>query len=603
MSKEPKRTIASKKIIELVRWTVQLAYKADRTALIILISCIIFLSILPFVESFLAKVVIDELVEIVAHNNSYTDILKLAILFSLAVELVQTILWSISSYAEKRQYMSLDYYLTNIFVRKISKLDTEHFENSKTNNLIKKVDDSVPWKPREFISRAAWLLGDLVRIIASIVIVLNFSFLAFLLVVITALPNLVINFKLGRSSWGIWDASTETRRTFWATKSILTWQESIMELRIFQSRNYLIKLLTDTYDSFFQKEKSVEVRRATISSLVGNLSTLGIIIFWIIAIDQTIKGEISIGLLTFYTSSIREFSRGLSNLFRNISNHYEDLFYLKDIKQFFQIENKIKSGSEAIDSAQPPLIEFRNVDFSYPTSDRVVLDNFSLTIQPGDKIALVGANGAGKSTIIKLLSRLYDVNGGEILINGTNIRQVDLSQWYKSIGILFQSFIRFDHLTVSKNIRLGDVTKSMNKQEVEQAAIKAQADEFVNKFPKKYQQILDPTFKGGITPSGGQWQKLALARAFYRDAPILVLDEPTAAIDADSEYAIFQRLYEFSANKTVIIISHRFSTVRNADKIYVIDEGKIIESGSHEELMQLKGKYFTSFSKQAKGYQ
>ncbi|KKQ14947.1 MAG: ABC transporter, ATP-binding/permease protein, partial [Candidatus Daviesbacteria bacterium GW2011_GWA1_36_8] len=235
-------------------------------------------------------------------------------------------------------------------------------------------------------------------------------------------------------------------------------------------------------------------------------------------------------------------------------------------------------------------------------TNKKILDNFSLSINPGEKIAFVGENGAGKSTLIKLLIRFYDVDSGEILIQGINVKNLKIKDIYKHIGVLFQDYNKYED-TVTENIYLGNVTRNVKLQNIINASISAGSHEMVEKLDKGYSQMLGRMFEGGIELSGGQWQKIALARAFFRNAPILVLDEPTASIDAKAESEIFERVEKLSKDKTVIIISHRFSTVRNADKIYVIDQGKIVESGTHQQLMELDGQYAILFKLQARGYQ
>lgn len=246
-------------------------------------------------------------------------------------------------------------------------------------------------------------------------------------------------------------------------------------------------------------------------------------------------------------------------------------------------------------------MKFKNVSFIYPDSKRSILKNFNLIIKSGEKIALVGENGAGKSTIIKLLLRFYDVTEGEITINGTNIKNIDLNAWQGRIGALFQDFIKYQ-FTLKENVIYGDLEKQDDLKAIHDALKKSGANNFLHTLPKRIDNVVGKMFDNGIDLSGGQWQKLALARAFFRDAPILILDEPTSAIDAKAEYEIFQNVQNLQKDKTVIIISHRFSTVRNADRILVLDEGKIIEEGSHEKLMKEKGLYAELFEIQAKGY-
>ena len=262
----------------------------------------------------------------------------------------------------------------------------------------------------------------------------------------------------------------------------------------------------------------------------------------------------------------------------------------------------IKSGNRIAKFTYPPEIVFQNVSFKYPNTERYVLKNFSYTFKPALKYAIVGNNGAGKSTLIKLLFRFYDVSEGNILINGIDIKEYELESWYQNLGILFQNFVKFEYLNVKDNVLLGDIEADVSEENVYNSLVKADAEEFVSKLPKGLHQILKKSVEGGIDLSGGQWQKLALARSFYRDSPILILDEPTSAIDAVAEAEIFERLFDYISNKTVLIVSHRFSTVRRADQILVINEGELVESGTHEELLQLGKLYANSFKIQAEGY-
>jgi ATP-binding cassette subfamily B protein len=250
---------------------------------------------------------------------------------------------------------------------------------------------------------------------------------------------------------------------------------------------------------------------------------------------------------------------------------------------------------------KPATIEFKNVFFKYPETERFILKDFNLVINPGEKIALVGENGAGKSTLIKLLLRFYDTNDGEILINGINIKNLDLNQWHKQIGALFQDFIKYQ-FTFKENIIFGNLEKKDDMKALHDALKQSGAENYLADLPNGLEQIVGKTFDEGVDLSGGQWQKLALARAFFRDAPFLILDEPTSAIDAKAEFEIFENVQKLQKDKTVIIISHRFSTVRTADRILVLDEGKIIEEGSHEKLMKEKGVYAELFEIQAQGY-
>jgi ABC-type multidrug transport system fused ATPase/permease subunit len=288
-------------------------------------------------------------------------------------------------------------------------------------------------------------------------------------------------------------------------------------------------------------------------------------------------------------------------------SYFNDLLEMslryKDIYSIFNTEPAIKDGSIAIPRLHTgPSIEFKNMSFKYPNTDKFILKDLDLRIKPEQKIAIVGYNGAGKTTLVKLLCRFYQPTEGKILINDTDLSEIEIDSLYKNMGVLFQEFNRYPQLTVTENIQLGNSKVPASEQRIKAAAESADSQTFIDSYKNKFGQILSERYKNGIRPSTGQWQKLAIARFFYRNAPLVIFDEPTAAIDAVSEYNIFNNIYHFFKGKTVIIISHKFSTVRNADRILVLDKGSIVEDGSHDELMRLDGFYARSFRLQAEGY-
>jgi len=594
-----------REVMRAVRRMLGWGFKTSPYALPGMFFLLVITSLLPFVSSYLDSRVIDEIVRLLGLDpeSRVTDVLIGLVLVVVVMRVLERTLWVAITYVEKINHFNLQRTLTLQFLRKAAQLDMVHYESPDSHNIIQKASDTYTWRAPNFVERTIWMMGDVIRLVSSVAIILTFSLPAFLLVLATTIPSLIANLKLGQGSWGIWDANAEDRRRFWRSADMLKREESLMELRIFRTKDYLLNLVEGIYDRFTDKERKDQLRRTLLESLVGNLSTIGTMIFWGIAINATLNGEITLGLFTFYTATVGQFSSALNNLFRSLSDQYEDGMYLVDLFKFIDLENTVQTGTIKLEKRkQPPLIVFQNVDFAYPNTDKLVLENFNLVIEPGEHVALVGANGAGKSTIIKLLCRFYDVTGGAILVNGVNLRDLDMDSWYSQLGVLFQEFIRYTQFDVKTNVELGDVDNIGDIGLVEEAIHKADAKSFIDTYEKRLEQILDRSFDGGTNPSDGQWQKIAMARAFFRDAPILVLDEPTSAIDAKAEYQIFERLYEFSEDKSLIIISHRFSTVRNADKIYVIDDGKIAECGSHEQLMLLHGKYAEAFEAQAKGY-
>jgi ABC-type multidrug transport system fused ATPase/permease subunit len=315
-------------------------------------------------------------------------------------------------------------------------------------------------------------------------------------------------------------------------------------------------------------------------------------------IKKALDKLITVGQFSFYYNSTFRFTADFNALSGIAIELYDNSIGVKAVREIFEAENVIKDGDRKLKvDSNPPKIEFRNVSFKYPSEKKYVLKDINLTINPKDEIAFVGENGAGKTTLIKLLSRFYLPTSGEILIDGIPIQDLTISSYYDKISILFQDFNIYGPHTVKNNITLGE-----NEKSVEEAAEQAEVLGDIKDLEKGFDSILSKWFTDGVDLSKGQKQKISIARAFYSDRPILILDEPTASIDAVAEHRIFKRIYQFMENKTVIIISHRFSTVRNAQKIYVLDKGRIVEQGSHEELLKINGKYKEAFDLQKEGY-
>jgi ABC-type multidrug transport system fused ATPase/permease subunit len=313
--------------------------------------------------------------------------------------------------------------------------------------------------------------------------------------------------------------------------------------------------------------------------------------------------QISIGDVTFHLRNLSDLQDLMSEILADIAWLNEKCLYLKDAYELMNMKPDIEDGYYIFPKLKVgPEIRFENVSFKYPGSERMVLKNLNLTIKPGEKIALVGHNGAGKSTLINLICRLYKTTQGSIHLNNINIDNIQIDTWYRNVGVLFQDYNCYTHLTVRENIYIGKPDEEIDEDRIVESAKNADALKFIEEFPTGFNQTLGERFKGGVRLSTGQWQKIAIARFFYRNAPLVIFDEPTAAIDAVSEYNIFNKIYEFFTDKTVIIVSHRFSTVRNADRIIVVDNGEIAEQGSHTELMAMNGKYAKAFLLQAEGY-
>jgi ATP-binding cassette subfamily B protein len=318
---------------------------------------------------------------------------------------------------------------------------------------------------------------------------------------------------------------------------------------------------------------------------------------------RTVNGALSIGTLTFLAGAIQQASSNIEQIFSTLTGIADQALFLTDLLAFFEMQATIRSKPNALPAPRPIMLgfEFQNVSFQYPGSSRLVLNCLNFQLRPGERVALIGENGQGKTTIVKLITRLYDPSEGRILLDGIDLREYDLEDLHREMGVIFQDFMRYE-MTARENIAVGRVEEIDNLELLQGAARKSMADHIIGRLPERYEQMLGRRFDRGMDLSGGEWQKVALARAYLRDAQLLILDEPTAALDALSEFEVFRRFSELTAGKTALFISHRFSTVRMADRIVVLDNGRIIEEGSHDQLASLGGRYAEMFEMQASSY-
>ena len=591
-------------ILFAVKRTLSYSFKIAPLITAIVIATTVLSSVLPFLGTWINSRLIDEVLNSVKNNLGFSNLLAILIAQSLTVSVTQNFIGRINEYADLEQYYKFSFKMGKDMDEKFANLGTEYYEDPEINNLLQKVREKQIGGPLNFITGLFDLIRILFTIASSTVILIFFSPLLILIVTVTTVPALINNVVFGKRVWGIWDTKGDVRRDYYRSRWPLSDEKPLQEIRIFNIKNYLLDRAYNLFSDFQSTQRVIEIKRIKIKGVLDVVRNLGSILTIIILVSKALSRFITIGYFNFYLSSARMLQGGFTDLFDRLSRIYEDGLYMVDLYTFMDLKEKVVNGTEIISHSEAPLlIEFKNISFKYPGTDKNVLENFNLRIEPREKIAIVGENGAGKSTLIKLLMRFYDVNNGEIIVGGKDIKVVDREDWYKNVGVLFQEFNRY-HFDAKTNIGVGNVEFKDNQELIKRAAMESGADEFIEKYKNKYDQILDRAFDYGIDPSIGQWQRIALARVFFKDAPILILDEPTSAIDPKAEYEIFQRLFEFTKDKTVIIISHRFSTVRNATRILVMDDGKIIEEGSHEKLVNIiGGKYKTAFELQKKGYE
>lgn len=490
-----------------------------------------------------------------------------------------------------------------MLIQKKAELDVATHEDPSLNNLFNRVTDQGSWRIKHFADRQFYVIQGLFEVIVASGILLFFNWWVFLVVLIGTLPELFAEIKYGRGNWSLHAGRDELRRKFWEFTWHFNFLPNLVELKIFQNTKNFLNKISDLFKIFHEEEKLVEKRRLTFHLCTLILSQLVIAFSIFFFTTQVVKGVILIGTLVFVLSSVSSFRSSLSGLFLNIGRQYQDSLFVSDVFSMIELKPRLseKINGVLLDQNKSPEIIFDKVTFRYPGTKEDTLKNFSLKISPGEKIALVGVNGAGKTTFVKLLCRFYDPTEGKITINGHDLRDIDLQSWYYILGVIFQDYAKY-HLEVKDAIALGRSSGGLSIDLVKESAQASEADIFIEEWENKYDQMLGKEFTGGVEPSIGQWQKLALAKAFYRNPHVLILDEPTSSIDAVAEAKIFEKLEKTTKERTVIFISHRFSTVRKADKIVVIENGEITEVGSHKKLLDLNKTYAKLFRLQAKEY-
>ncbi len=380
-------------------------------------------------------------------------------------------------------------------------------------------------------------------------------------------------------------------------------KEAAKELKLFNLSDYLTNRFTGLSEQIYEENVELSRRKLLWGGLLSLLGTCGYYGGYVWAIWEAVHGRYSIAQFSLITIAIQQSSSSLQQVFSIASGIADQALFLTDLIAFFDMKPMVQSKPDALPAPKPIRrgFEFRNVSFAYPGTERMVLKNFNFSIEPGERIALIGENGQGKTTVVKLITRLYDPTEGQILLDGLDLREYSLEDLHHEMGVIFQDFMRYE-MTVRENIGVGHVEVAHSDEEIETAAQKSLAAEVVQKLAGGYDQMLGRRFVSGVDLSGGEWQRIALARAYLRDAQLLILDEPTAALDAKSELEVFERFAELTSGKMALLISHRFSTVRMADRIVVLAGGRLVEEGTHQQLMALGGRYAEMFEMQAASY-
>ncbi|MGN6601141.1 MAG: ABC transporter ATP-binding protein [Ginsengibacter sp.] len=559
-------------------------------------------SAIPVSILYVGKLIIDGVIELSRGvGGSHTFLWELvAVEFALAV--LSDALGRVSTLIDSLLGDLFSNHTSIMIMEHAASLDLEQFEDSNFYDKLERARQQTIGRT-VLLSQILSQLQDLITMgfLAAGLVVFNPWLI--LLLFVAVLPAFLGEAHFNDRTYSLSRRQTPERRELDYVRYIDASDETAKEVKLFNLSGFLVDRFRQLSDKFYRDNKKLAVKRSLWGTGFSLLGTLGYYGAYVFIISKAVQGKITIGDLTFLAGSFRQLRSSLDSILTRFTTVSQGAIYLKDFFDFFEIQPTIYPSSDAVPF--PKKIRegfvFENVGFKYAHSNNWAIRHLNFTLKAGEKLALVGENGAGKTTLVKLLARLYDPTEGRILLDGRDLREYDLAQLRKNVGVIFQDYIRYQ-MTVSQNIAVGNIDELENQELITESARKSLADRLVQKLAGKYDQALGKRFNQGVELSGGEWQKIALARAYMKEAQLLILDEPTSALDARAEYEVFQRFSELTKGKTAVLISHRFSTVRMADRVLVLDKGQLLEIGSHEELLEQNGRYAELFNLQAAGY-
>ena len=569
-------------------------------------------ALVPLAVLWIGKLIVDEVVHGVAVVSaggpiSWVRLAELLVL-ELGIALVGEGLARISALLESLLGDLFANRTSVELMRHAATLDLEQFENAEIYDKLERARRQTVGRIGLFTLLLATIQDLITLVTLGAALALYVPWLLVLLAV-AVLPSLLGETHFASLGYSLLYSWTPERRQLDYLRYIAASDISAKELKLFGLSDFLVGRYDRLSREFYEANKALAVRRSLVSSLLAAVGTLGyygayaVIIYLTVTGYRSPAGPFTIGVLTFLAGSFRQSRDLIQRVLLSLSQVFEQSLYLDDLFTFLAIEPRIRptEGARPVPSPIREGFTFEKVGFRYPGSEQWAVRGLDFRLTPGERIALVGENGAGKTTLVKLLARLYDPTEGRILLDGVDLREYDLFSLRRNVGVIFQDFVRYDFL-LRENIAVGNITRLEDQAGIEGAAGRSLADSVAGRLPGGYGQMLGRRFEGGVDLSGGEWQKVALARAYMRDAQLLILDEPTAALDARAEYEVFLRFSELTRGRMAVLISHRFSTVRMADRILVLRGGELVEQGTHEELLALGGLYSELFQLQAAGY-
>jgi ATP-binding cassette, subfamily B, bacterial len=562
--------------------------------------------LLPLLVLYLTKLLIDAVTEGLktpAGESSMTHITT--ILGGLAgVAIASAILTVASSLISRIQSQVVTDHMHALLQAKSVEVDLEYYENAQYQDTLHRAQQEAPYRPTAILNALLQFGQDAISLLAMIGILWWLHWGVIPVLMLTAIPYFFVRLQQSNRLYAWERERTPLERKAWYVNTLLTQATAAKEVRLFDLGPRLRQWFLDAR-SVLRRERIALERRWVLAGLAAQIvGVAGVFGVYSFVAVQTYQGLLTLGSLVMYFQAVQRASGFLEGLGWSVSSLYESNLFLSTLDEFLGVQSRLPESSHPKQLPRPIMqgLTFDRVSFQYPHEERVAIRDFTLTIKPGEHVAFVGANGAGKTTLVKLLCRLYDPTGGRITIDGTDIRDYPIADLRGAVSGIFQDFVKFQ-LSAKDNIALGVRASDVDLTAVTQAAKQAGVHEAIERLPKGYESLLGKLFDGGHELSIGEWQKVALARAILRDSQILILDEPTSAMDAKAEAELFERFQELAQGRTAILISHRLSTVKMADRIFVVDRGQIVEQGTHDDLMGRQGLYASLFLTQAQHYQ